>query len=258
MLDQFVIFGDSITEGCFSQERGFACGAALADDYKRRLDVINRGFGGYTTQQARYILPETIPLGCKIRLLWIFFGANDAALPGKLQHVPLESYKENLVYLIRNASLKAHNPDVKIIVVTPGPIDEYLTDSDDRTAEHTQKYAHAAAGVARECGVPCVDLWGAFMRFAGWQEGQPLIGSKKLPQNAKLDDLVYDGLHFSPGGYRILYNEVTRTIAQHFPELASQKLPMSLIDWSAKPAMEVTKEDLFPKNGQRISFMQNI
>ena len=39
-MDQFVLFGDSITQHSFSQENGFAFGAELSDQYARRLDVI--------------------------------------------------------------------------------------------------------------------------------------------------------------------------------------------------------------------------
>lgn len=39
-MDQFVLFGDSITQHSFSQQNGFAFGAALSDEYVRRLDVI--------------------------------------------------------------------------------------------------------------------------------------------------------------------------------------------------------------------------
>ena len=36
----------------------------------------------------------------KVRLLVIWFGANDAAVPPKEQHVPLARYKANLAKLI--------------------------------------------------------------------------------------------------------------------------------------------------------------
>jgi hypothetical protein len=39
-MDQFVLFGDSITQHSFSQETGFAFGAELSNQYARRLDVI--------------------------------------------------------------------------------------------------------------------------------------------------------------------------------------------------------------------------
>jgi hypothetical protein len=39
-MDQFVLFGDSVTQHSFSQEKGFAFGAELSDQYARKLDVI--------------------------------------------------------------------------------------------------------------------------------------------------------------------------------------------------------------------------
>lgn len=43
MMDQFILFGDSITRQAFSPGLSFSFGAALSDAYARRLDVINRG-----------------------------------------------------------------------------------------------------------------------------------------------------------------------------------------------------------------------
>lgn len=58
--DQFILFGDSITQMSYNQENGFGLGAQLEDGrstfsmnpccsltrpaYARKLDVINRGF----------------------------------------------------------------------------------------------------------------------------------------------------------------------------------------------------------------------
>jgi len=39
-MDQFVLFGDSITQHSFSQQNGFAFGAELSGQYARKLDVI--------------------------------------------------------------------------------------------------------------------------------------------------------------------------------------------------------------------------
>ncbi|CAO3573606.1 unnamed protein product [Mortierella alpina] len=56
----FLLFGDSITQYSFDvAERGF--GAQLAHVFQRRLDVINRGFSGYTTEQAIHLLPQFLP-----------------------------------------------------------------------------------------------------------------------------------------------------------------------------------------------------
>lgn len=44
----FVLFGDSITQQSFS-EKG-CWGAMVADAWTRCVDVVNRGFSGYTTR----------------------------------------------------------------------------------------------------------------------------------------------------------------------------------------------------------------
>ncbi|THC96314.1 hypothetical protein EYZ11_004219 [Aspergillus tanneri] len=41
--NQFILFGDSITEMSSIQDTGFGLHGALQDAYRRRLDIINRG-----------------------------------------------------------------------------------------------------------------------------------------------------------------------------------------------------------------------
>lgn len=66
-----------------------------------------------------------------------------------------------------------------------------------RTASHTKIYADAAREVATSLGTPVADIWTAFMTAAGWKEGEPLTGSKEIPNNAKLQSLLTDGGFFS-------------------------------------------------------------
>ena len=129
----------------------------------------------------------------------VFFGANDASLLESRngQYVPLEEYKENLVKICRHPVVQAHNP--RIILFTPTPIDEHqmwVTDQErgrplTRTADHTKIYADAARVVGQELGVAVVDLWTAFVKEAGWIEGQPLPGRKD--RNSVLGELLCDG-----------------------------------------------------------------
>ncbi|KAG9320543.1 hypothetical protein KVV02_002751 [Mortierella alpina] len=152
----FLLFGDSITQYSFDvAERGF--GAQLAHLFQRRLDVINRGFSGYTTEQAIHLLPQFLPrcsqqhqlqnngsqpqqqhqqqqeesqssLGkSKIEFLTLFFGANDACLASSPQHVDLERYERNLralVDMIHSPGSPTYCPETRIIVICPPPIDE--------------------------------------------------------------------------------------------------------------------------------------
>ena len=127
----------------------------------------------------------------------IFFGANDSCVPGSEQHVPLAEYKENLKRLVQHPAVREQNP--KIIIITPPPINEYQLFQPDqpkgRTAGHTKSYAEAAREMAASLGVPAGDVWSRFMHAAGWNEGQPLLGSRDIPNSEKLESLFTDGLY---------------------------------------------------------------
>ena len=132
----------------------------------------------------------------------IFFGANDACLPDSDtgQHIPLPEFKDNLKAIVRHSSVKAHKP--RLIIVNPGPVDEYQAEQSDaakgitrvrRTAEHTKKYAEACLEIGKELDVVVLDLWSAFMAKAGWKVGEPLAGSTAAPKNEVLTELLRDG-----------------------------------------------------------------
>jgi isoamyl acetate esterase len=132
----------------------------------------------------------------------IFFGANDATLPGNFQHVPLEIFRENLRNLVQHSAVVAQQP--RIILLTPPPVNQYQLEAWDeatdtlqpsRTALHTKLYADTAREVGTSLNLPVADIWTAFMKVAGWKEGQPLPGSRDVPENAKLASLLTDGAH---------------------------------------------------------------
>lgn len=74
----------------------------LSNTYTRRADVFNRGFSGYNTRHALQVLDNVIDSLYYHNILFctIFLGANDAALQGNPQHVPLNEYKTNLIKII--------------------------------------------------------------------------------------------------------------------------------------------------------------
>ncbi|EEH40156.2 hypothetical protein PAAG_02211 [Paracoccidioides lutzii Pb01] len=249
--EQIILFGDSITQGSCSQQEGFAFMPALQHDYVRKFDVINRGFNGYTSQQGLEILPSFFPSPqkAKVRLMTIFFGANDAVLPPFQQHVPLPLYKIGLSKILTHPLIQNHHPETRLLLLTPPPINEYQLEPAAaaetqsapapapviRKADTTKQYAEACRDVGRELGVPVVDTWAAFMKEAGWEEGEPLAGSKRAPANVRLGELLSDGLHFSPEGYRVMYREVMKVIRACYPELAPEKVPMRFPGWEKAP-----------------------
>ncbi|TIA40119.1 GDSL lipase/acylhydrolase family protein [Aureobasidium pullulans] len=242
-MEQFVLFGDSITQQSASQAKGFAWTPALQDAYIRRLDVINRGFSGYNTTQALSVLPRVLPTPeqGRIRLMTIFLGANDARLPntpGFSQTVDLEQYKSNLTNIINHPTLQAHEP--QLILLTPPPIEERKALAHDktnginvmrRTASNTAKYAEAVRQLGKEFSLPVLDVWAAFMKEAGWKEGDPLPGSSEIEQNQTLANMLHDGLHLNPEGYEIIYRELMKLITDKLPEHAPDNIPYVLPSW---------------------------
>ena len=132
----------------------------------------------------------------------IFFGANDACLPGSStgQDVPLNDFKRYLTAIVQHPSVTAQNP--RLILITPPPVNEYKLEESDlvmgltdprRTAEHTKKYADACREVGTQLGVAVLDIWSIMMAKTGWREGEPLVGSKKVARNEILEGLLIDG-----------------------------------------------------------------
>ncbi|OHF03712.1 GDSL-like Lipase/Acylhydrolase [Colletotrichum orchidophilum] len=211
----------------------------------RRLDVINRGFSGYNTNNALGVLPElfappsaTTP---KIDYLLILLGANDACLPipTNSQQVPLEQYKQNLRDIITHAAIRAHSP--KILLVNPPPLDEIRMLERDlekghgqasRSAAVSKTYSDAALSVAAEFpGVVPVDLHKAVMRRAvsmtpGFTPSGPPLGHPE-GQRGALEVLIPDGLHLGGEGYRVLFELVKPHIGPFEESREDYRLP----DW---------------------------
>ncbi|KAI1298187.1 hypothetical protein EDD11_006869 [Mortierella claussenii] len=187
-FDQFLLFGDSITQYSFDvNERGF--GAQLAHLFQRRLDLINRGFSGYTSEQAIHLLPQFLPHAqdCqqeqqdiqssvssssltsqpalrpppKIQFLSIFFGANDACIHPSPQHVDLSRYEHNmrsLIDMVHHPDSPTYSPGTRVIVICPPPIDEAQWAirrkergmAMDRNKDVTRQYSEKCRTVAQE------------------------------------------------------------------------------------------------------------
>lgn len=204
---QIILFGDSITEQAESPDRGFGFAPALRSAYIRRADVVNRGFSGYTAPLALKVLPHFLPHqadAAAVKLVLVFFGANDACLEGERQHVALGRYVESLRGIVAEMRARTgpEGEEAKVLLVTPGPVDEWQLDGDgsrlksQRTAENTRRYAEACRGLGRGVGVPVVDLWTLFMEQAGWREGAALVGGKGVGRSGVLGKLLVDGESF--------------------------------------------------------------
>lgn len=206
---KIVLLGDSITQLSF-QEGGW--GAALANRYQRRCDVLNRGYSGYNSRWILELLKhESIERGKEVALWIVFLGANDASLAehNLRQHVPLDEYRANL------RRIAAYRGDGPVVFVAPPPVChaqrlEYqrqrygarATGVLERTNENAGRYASACRDVAKELRVPCLDLWSIMQDHDDWPK------------------FLHDGLHLSAAGNRFLAEHLVELIQTAFPELA--------------------------------------
>ncbi|KAF9971239.1 hypothetical protein BGZ73_005841 [Actinomortierella ambigua] len=250
-FDGFMLFGDSITQYSFNTDlRGF--GAQLAHQFQRRLDVINRGFSGYTTEEAIHLLPQFLPQAQtseaadktrpKIQFLTIFFGANDACIPGSFQHVPLERYECNLrtlIDMVHSPSSPYYAPWTKIIIICPPVIDYDRWNQHrqkqgrpmDRTIERSQQAAAKCLEVAREYQrkneaglatrshqVDVIDTWN-------------LMNDQIVAGNKTLRDYLFDGLHLNSDGNELIYQELMKLIRTKYAEWDPNVMPMHAPWW---------------------------
>lgn len=143
-----------------------------------------------------------------------------------------------MIRLATHPALAAHRP--QIMLVTPPPIDERLCEICDRekginvtrrTAVNTARYAQTVRDIGNELDLPVLDIWSAFMKEAGWKKGDILPGSKSIDQNPVLVNLMHDGLHFTPDGYKILFKEFMSLVRTVLPDLEPEKIPFVLPPW---------------------------
>ncbi|KAJ3542816.1 hypothetical protein NM688_g5935 [Phlebia brevispora] len=227
--DIILLLGDSLTQGA-SAPYGFA--QQLSYVYNRKLDVLNRGLSGYNTTWALPVFEQCVAKRSDraglptIRLLIIWFGANDGTLPGTLQHVPLPLFTENLtkmIHLVSSPSSDYHSPETKIILLTPPPVNTHQRAADlatrtpprpvDRDFNVTVQYAEAVRALGKKEGVPVVDVHTRLWEGCGKEE-------------KNLTKYLRDGLHVNEEAYRLIFEDIMATIKEYYPELDHEKLEM--------------------------------
>ncbi|KAH9999127.1 GDSL Lipase/Acylhydrolase [Russula vinacea] len=222
--DEIVLFGDSLTQMSWDPEYGASVLVLLVHLYARKLDVLNRGFSGYNTDWALPVWEQIItkrgevqPHTPRVRLLTIWFGANDACLPGFTQHVPLSRFSENLatmVRAIRAPESQWYSPETRVLLITPPPIHIPSMGVDMqpmRTFDVTKAYAEEVKKVGEAENVPVVDVWTVIWEAAG-----------KSKETVK--GFLTDGLHLGKAGYEVVFAALDEAISQHYPEIYHENL----------------------------------
>jgi lysophospholipase L1-like esterase len=152
----------------------------------------------------------------------VCFGANDAALPvpdAEKFHVPLPQYRANLHQIVSH--IKSNSETTVVVLITPPPLGDeawiafcranYGKQPEappDRLNEVTKLYAQACKEVAKEAGVPVIDVWSVFQQTQNWRQAY-----------------LSDGLHLTPGGNRIFFDELVNVL-NGISFLRADKLPL--------------------------------
>lgn len=214
-----ILFGDSITqEGGDPSRQGWV--ASLTNLWIRRVDVSNRGFGGYNTRWAMKIYEEVV-LSQRPDIVFIFFGANDAVVQEHKQHVPLEEYRQNLLYMAK----RALDLSIEVVLLTPPPVYEPVLEErnrekgktllNDRLNGNTLLYVNACKEVGLQLGLPVLDNWTS-LGGAGEERGR----------------FLRDGLHLSEAGNQRVFANVEELLEHKLPRLKPENLPLFQPHWS--------------------------
>jgi len=237
--EKILLLGDSITEQGFGIRGGRGWVAILSDAYKRKADVINRGFGGYTTRTLYPIARRLLAPGSSYFLTAIFLGANDANTQ-KEQHVPVQEYRERLTELLKAAKAVSK----KVLCIGPGPVDNRRWPT--RSNAMVAAYNDAAASAASSAGVLFASLYaeatGAIYDGFVHQvvpEGLHLASTSSAPAWV---DYLSDGLHLSCQGNESLARLFLKTI-KAAPSSHPDALPLDFPMWSTLKFDEKLAED---------------
>ena len=214
----------------------------LNKSYLRRFDIFNRGYSGYNSRWVYLILedilsPFIFATSPKVQLITIFLGANDAAFEHRSQHQSIEDYTVSLKNIL--SVIEANLPSTNIILMTPPPICDSLYSKYcetqgkdiDRTNKNTLKYIEACRQVGYEKQqlqnmneggknkIAIADTYSYFMKVAHGQ-------------NEGLQKYMDDGLHFTAEGHQLVFDLVSQTIEENFPEMKKKNVDFDGPSWA--------------------------
>lgn len=115
-----------------------------------------------------------------------------------------------------------------VLVVTPPPIDKAMLKERgprggrDRSTAANGMYAVVVRDVGREwerrdARVAVCDFWTTMESLAAEVEGE---------KGYRFAKYMTDGLHLSPGGYKVLFEEIMGTVEERWPEITPARLPL--------------------------------
>jgi len=213
-----VLFGSSIVQYSFSNG---GWGAALADIYARKADVLLRGYIGWNTRRAVQVMDKVFPKDSAVQpsLVIVYFGGNDsidAHCSGLGPHVPLDEYIGNMRKIAEH--LKSLSEKTRVLFLSCPPLNEEMLRNSTstilseivRTNETCRLYSDVCVALCKEMHLKVVDLWHAMQKREDWKTA-----------------CFTDGLHLSEEGSNIVVEEILKVLkeAEWEPSLHWKAMP---------------------------------
>ncbi|KAI9477618.1 isoamyl acetate-hydrolyzing esterase [Coemansia sp. RSA 989] len=183
--------------------------------------------------------------GRKLQLCIIAFGANDAQHKRYTGHNPISTYEADLryfVWLLWSPESEYYSPNTRILFITPPATGNRMIQAKRRKEympivpnSQIKAYAEVVKKVATDVNTPYVDLYSAIeSRVHSQKKRQAQLFDIPDSNNTfsartgaaeydGYDEFLVDGLHLNPAGNRLLFNLITATINQTWPELKPSK-----------------------------------
>ena len=230
-----LLLGDSITEQAFGSSRAPGWASILADAYRRKADILNRGYGGFTTRTLSPIAARVYSAlddeRVRPALTTIFLGANDSNQDmGRTpsQSVPIAEFEARLLHLAVEAASRSD----ALILIAPGPVDDrrWPTRSNACVAAYSDAVARVVERSRKVLGDAAPPI--AFVSLFELA-GAPRVERSSLERDAGAPwlELLSDGLHLSSSGNALLAAVLLDTIATSAPHVSPAALPLDFPLW---------------------------
>lgn len=231
-LPAVLFFGDSLTEYSSHLTSADAPGWSqrLHEVYDGKVDLYIRGFSGYNTRYACHLLPRILSqcggIG-SVRVVVIFFGANDAVITSEAQHVPLREYADNLRKLANYVKSYRKLDPILPVLVTPPPVQEEGQGDPvpSRLAARTKEYASACVAVARKLACPVIDLHSEMISRL-----EEEFDTEDAVQKG-LERYLIDGLHFTSTGNEVVAEMMLEMFRKEVPALSPDMVKRPFPPW---------------------------
>ena len=195
-----VIVGDSTVQDWPVADAKRGWGQMLPAFFAPEVKVLNHAVGGRSSKTFRSEGRWAKVLAAHPKVVLIQFGHNDAHGPGRPESTDAQTeFRDNMLRYVDEAKAAG----IAVILVTPPP--HRVTGPHGGTDGGLVPYATATKSVAKERGVPCIDL------FATASEAfNALSEDGRLALFCSSDDRS----HFSPQGASLLARMIAEALAQ--------------------------------------------